>query len=110
MSLKDALISCEEMLVRTGMRVADRVITPRTRRRHISAYILLVAEASEAGADHDSALAIADRLMRPGADDCALRVRRLQATARAHGRDSAKHRTVEGKIGKETLSNGLTQG
>jgi SAM-dependent methyltransferase len=65
-TVRAGIIHAEGLAVRAAIRVADRLIAPRSRRRRLSPYVLLATEAAEAGADQAAALATADRLLGPG--------------------------------------------
>jgi SAM-dependent methyltransferase len=76
-TVRAGVIRAEGLAVRTVVRAADRLIGPRSRRRRLSPYVLLAAEAAEAGVDHAAALSTAGRLLGPGG-----RTRRLAALQR----------------------------
>ena len=80
--MKRAAIGCEAVAVRAALRFADAVTSPWLRRRRLSPYVLLIAEASEAGVDHDAAVALAHRLLQPESDDMRPSIRHLQRQAR----------------------------
>jgi hypothetical protein len=78
-TVRTALGFAERLAVHAVAHAADRFTGTRTRRRILSPYVALVAEASAAGVDHQTALAVADRLLTGsgGTPD----VRRLQRAA-----------------------------
>jgi hypothetical protein len=79
-TVRTALGFAERLAVHAVAHAADRFTGMWTRRRALSPYVALVAEASAAGVDHQTALVVADRLLADtvGTPD----VRRLQREAR----------------------------
>jgi hypothetical protein len=84
-SLMRMCLRAEDVAVYVALRAADRLIGPWNRRRGLSPHVVLVAEASRAGADHTTALAVADRLLIGRTDGSTPSLRQLQRAARKGG-------------------------
>jgi hypothetical protein len=80
-ALRRAACRLEAPAVRAAVRLADRLTGRWARRRSLSPYVLLIAEASEAGVDLATAVDTARRLLAADAGRTP-NVRRLQHAAR----------------------------
>jgi hypothetical protein len=81
--VKQVCLRVEGLVVHAMVRMADRFLAPRSRRRGLSPYVLLVVEAAEGGADRATALMVARRLLsHPTAAGGTPTLRRLQRAAR----------------------------